>query len=166
MSMKMAHMSLEPTAEFGGLDFVSVVGADSVHLVSECGSRFEEVHAAIRFDSFGMIEVVGEADGVEGVEAEFALVGEVVDRENARNVLPFVASQGAKDGGEEASMPVVAVDDIGHPTGFFTGFERSLCKVEVVVAVERIDIGACYGATEVNLASNRPDCEVFKFRFV
>ncbi len=136
MGMQMAHVPIEPTAEFGSLDFVGVIGADSVDLISVSGTGFEEVHTAISFDSFGMIQVVGETDSVEGVEAKFALVGEVVDRENARNVLPFVPSQGAKDGREESCMPVVAVDNIGHPSGFFTCFEGGLSEIEVIVAVE------------------------------
>ena len=109
-------------------------------------------------------EAVGrEAGRLQDGRVEVALVFEVVDGEDAGGIgeLGHVAVGSAQPVGDEAGVPVVAVDDVGAPVQHAGGFEGGAGEEGEAMTVVRVAVDGGSGA-DVVLVVDEQDFEAIE----
>ena len=142
---------VETDASLFRADLVRVRGGDGGDHVGGHDGALEEVHVAVKCNGAARPRGVGQAEDWEFLTAVDALIVEVVDRENGRDVVePAVApvAPRAEHRGERG-MPVVRVEDSRPPVEPFQRLDRGPDEereapepvVEPLV-VRRVDLAA------------------------
>ena len=134
-----AQEGIEVVAVGGSENLAGIAGADGADLVGEedaAGDEDEDV-AEIGAGWVGDQAVGGQAGGFEDRRVEVALVFEVVDGEDAGGVGEFgrVSVGGAQPVGDQAGVPVVAMDDVGAPVEHAGGFKSGAGEEREAMAV-------------------------------
>ena len=142
---------LEADASLFRADLVRVGGGDGGDHVGGHDGALEKVHVATEPDGAARPRRVGQTEDGEFLAPVDALIVEVVDRENGRDVVePAVAPVAPRpEHRGERGMPVVRVEDSGPPVEPFQGLdrgpdeEREAPKAVVpALVVRRVDLAA------------------------
>jgi len=112
-----ADNTFEAKTKLGGLNLLRVLAADGGQIVGENEAALEKIYVAEELDSGGLVNSGRNADAIESFAREDAVIAHVVDGKDGRQILNggIVAVRGAKKNGNHRGLPVVAVDQIGHP---------------------------------------------------
>ncbi len=139
------HFAVEGLADFPG-----VAGTDGGDAVGVADAGFHVADLVVEFEAADGEVLPAEVDDVAHDRfREDALVFEVVDGEDGAGVPPEggVPPVGGVVGGDEAGVPVVAVEDIGPEADTGQGFENGAGVVGVALGFVVVAVEA--GAVEV-----------------
>ena len=108
-----AHDAVEAEAVLGPLDLEGVGRGHGVDQLREHGPALQVADRAVVLERERGAEVPGQPQEAERVHPELALVGHVVDREDARHAVQrrVVPVERLEEHGDEAGLPVVRVED-------------------------------------------------------
>src|ERR1019366_84594 len=114
-----AQAAIEAEAEFGRLDLAGVGGADGTQGVGELDAGLDVADLAEELHAVGTVDGGVEGDFGESGLGEQALVSQVMNSEQgpAAEKGGVGRESGARAGGQEPGLPVVAVKDTGSNQG-------------------------------------------------
>lgn len=101
----------QTAAEFGGRDLPRIGLADRRQVRGRDQAGLDEGQAIVEFDAVDVEAGLGNPEQSERAAVEYALIGQIMDREDGRNVsvVPFQIA------GDQRALPIVCVNQIGRP---------------------------------------------------
>jgi hypothetical protein len=121
VSLAVTQQAVQAVALLGLRDFAGIGGADGGQHLAVLQTRFHERHVAVKLQPVHGEQVCWQAQRGQHFRPEQALVGQVVDGEHGSRYTLAALRHGVQVGRAQAGVPVVAVNDIGLPTGIQSG---------------------------------------------